>query len=146
MCVVGCGSVGSELAELLADRGCKVTCLEKKKVGNDLTMLRSMFFRPECQKYGITAQGFCHVTEIDGHTVKYSQTVVNRQTKERTVTEKTAEFDSVVICTGITARPSDDLKAECEKLGVPAHVIGDAKQARTALWATREAYEVAMEI
>ena len=146
VCVVGCGSVGSELAELLADRGCKVTCLEKKKVGNDLTMLRSMFFRPECQKYGITAQGFCNVTEIDGHTVKYSQTVVNRQTKERTVTEKTAEFDSVVICTGITARPSDDLKAECEKLGVPAHVIGDAKQARTALWATREAYEVAMEI
>ena len=146
VCVVGCGSVGSEMAELLADRGCKVTCLEKKKVGNDLTMLRSMFFRPECQKYGITAQGFCNVTEIDGHTVKYSQTVVNRQTKERTVTEKTAEFDSVVICTGITARPSDDLKAECEKLGVPAHVIGDAKQARTALWATREAYEVAMEI
>ena len=47
---------------------------------------------------------------------------------------------------GITARPSDALQAKCAELGIPAHVIGDAKQARTALWATREAAEVAMEI
>jgi len=146
VCVVGCGSVGSEIAELLAGRGCKVTALEKKKVGNDLTMLRSMFFRPECKQYGITAKGFSNVTAIEGNTVKYTVTAVNRATKEKTVTEASADFDYVVICTGITSRPSDDLQAKCAELGIPAHVIGDAKKARTALWATREAYQVASQI
>ncbi len=144
--VVGCGSVGSEISELLASRGCQVTAFDMKKVGNDLTMMRSMFYRPECKKFGITAAGFSKVTAIDGHTVHYTVTKVNRATKEKTVTDMTQDFDSVVICTGITSRPSDDLQAKCAELGIKAHVIGDAKKARTALWATREAFEVANEI
>lgn len=144
--VVGCGTIGSEVAELLAARGCQVTAFDQKKVGNGLTMLRSMFFRPECQQYGIKAAGFSKVTAVEGNTVSYSVTTVNRQTKERTVTEKQDDFDAVVICTGIKSRPSDALVAKCEELGIKAHVIGDAKEARTALWATREGFQVACEI
>ena len=47
---------------------------------------------------------------------------------------------------GITARGSEELQAKCAELSIPCHVIGDAKQARTALWATREAAEVALAI
>ncbi len=142
VCVVGCGSVGSEVAEYLASKGCKVTAMEKKGIGNGLTMLRKMFFKPEMKQFGITGMGGTNVVGIDGKTVHY--VVTDRKTKE--TTQGSQEFDYIIICTGITARPSDELQAKCAELGIPAHVIGDAKQARTALWATREAYEVASVI
>ena len=70
--------------------------------------------------------------------------ITDRKTKE--TTQGSADFDAVVICMGITARGSEELQAKCAELSIPCHVIGDAKQARTALWATREAAEVALAI
>ena len=143
VCVVGCGSVGSEVAMILAAQGCKVTVMEKKGVGNDMTMLRKMFLKPQLKGFGITGMSGTTVLGIEnGKKVHY--VITDRKTKE--TTQGSADFDAVVICMGITARPSDALQAKCAELGIPAHVIGDAKQARTALWATREAAEVAMEI
>lgn len=143
VCVVGCGSVGSEVAMLLAAQGCKVTVMEKKGVGNDLTMLRKMFIKPQFKGFGITGMSGTAVLGIeDGKKVHF--VVTDRKTKEST--QGSADFDAVVICMGITARGSEDLQAKCAELGVPCHVIGDAKQARTALWATREAAKVALDI
>lgn len=143
VCVVGCGSVGSEVAMILASQGCKVTVMEKKGVGNDLTMLRKMFLKPQLKGYGITAMSGTAVLGIeDGRKVHY--VITDRKTKEST--QGSAEFDAVVICMGITARGSDELQARCAELNIPCHVIGDAKQARTALWATREAAKVAMNM
>ena len=143
VCVVGCGSVGSEVAMLLAAQGCKVTVMEKKGVGNDLTMLRKMFIKPQFKGFGITGMSGTAVLGIeDGKKVHF--VVTDRKTKEST--QGSADFDAVVLCMGITARGSEDLQAKCAELGVPCHVIGDAKQARTALWATREAAKVALDI
>lgn len=143
VCVVGCGSVGSEVAMILATQGCKVTVMERKGVGNDLTMLRKMFLKPQLKGYGITAMSGTTVLGIEnGKKVHY--VITDKKTKE--TTQGSADFDAVVICMGITARPSDSLQAKCAELGIPCHVIGDAKQARTALWATREAAQVAMEM
>ena len=143
VCVVGCGSVGSEVAMLLAAQGCKVTVMEKKGVGNDLTMLRKMFIKPQFKGFGITGMSGTAVLGIeDGKKVHF--VVTDRKTKEST--QSSADFDAVVICMGITARGSEDLQAKCAELGVPCHVIGDAKQARTALWATREAAKVALDM
>ncbi len=143
VCVVGCGSVGSEVAMLLAAQGCKVTVMEKKGVGNDLTMLRKMFIKPQFKGFGITGMSGTAVLGIeDGKKVHF--VVTDRKTKEST--QGSAGFDAVVICMGITARGSEDLQAKCAELGVPCHVIGDAKQARTALWATREAAKVALDM
>lgn len=143
VCVVGCGSVGSEVAMLLAAQGCKVTVMEKKGVGNDLTMLRKMFIKPQFKGFGITGMSGTAVLGIeDGKKVHF--VVTDRKTKEST--QGSADFDAVVICMGITARGSEDLQAKCAELGVPCHVIGDAKQARTALWATREAAKVALDM
>ena len=143
VCVVGCGSVGSEVAMMLAAQGCKVTAMEKKGVGNDLTMLRKMFLKPQLKGYGITGMGGTTVLGIEnGKTVHY--VITDRKTKE--TTQGSADFDAVVICMGITARGSEELQAKCAELSIPCHVIGDAKQARTALWATREAAEVALAI
>lgn len=143
VCVVGCGSVGSEVAMLLAAQGCKVTVMEKKGVGNDLTMLRKMFIKPQFKGFGITGMSGTAVLGIeDGKKVHF--VVTDRKTKEST--QGSADFDAVVLCMGITARGSEDLQAKCAELGVPCHVIGDAKQARTALWATREAAKVALDM
>ena len=143
VCVVGCGSVGSEVAMLLAAQGCKVTVMEKKGVGNDLTMLRKMFIKPQFKGFGITGMSGTAVLGIeDGKKVHF--VVTDRKTKEST--QGSADFDAVVICMGITARGSEDLQAKCAELGMPCHVIGDAKQARTALWATREAAKVALDM
>lgn len=142
VCVVGCGSVGSEVAMLLAAQGCKVTVMEKKGIGNDLTMLRKMFIKPQFKGFGITGMGGTTVLGIDGKTVHY--VITDRKTKE--TTEGSADFDAIVICMGITARGSEDLQAKCAELDIPCQVIGDAKQARTALWATREAAKVALSL
>lgn len=70
--------------------------------------------------------------------------MTNKKTQE--VTEGVLECDAAVICTGITARPSEDLQEKCKELGVPFNVIGDAAGARDARIATQEGYEVGMSI
>lgn len=140
--VVGCGSVGTEVAELLAERGCQVTAIDKKGVGNGMTMLRRMFQDPEFQRYGIKKMGGTTVTAIEPGKLHYVS--VNRRTKEKT--EGSFACDKVVICTGITARNSDDLQAKCTELGIPMQVIGDAKQARDLRVATGEGYKAGMSI
>lgn len=140
--VVGCGSVGTEVAEYLAERGAKVIAIEKKGVGNGMTMLRRMFQTPEFKRYGIQSMGGTTVTAIEPGLVHYFS--IDRRTKAKT--EGTLPCDSVVICTGITARNSDALQAKGRELGIPVHVIGDAKQARDLRVATGEGYQVGMDI
>ena len=47
---------------------------------------------------------------------------------------------------GTVARPTADLTAKCEELGIAYDVIGDAKEVRMGLDATADAYEVAMRL
>ena len=140
--VVGCGLVGAEVSELLASRGQKVTAIERKGVGSGLNMLRRMFLSPEFKYYKIAKMSGTNVTGLEEGKVHYQ--ISDKKTKQ--VTEGILECDAVVICTGITSRPSDDLKAKCEELNIPYNVIGDAAKARDARIATFEGYEVGMAI
>lgn len=140
--IVGCGSVGTEVAELLAAKGAKVTVIDKKGVGNGMTMLRRMFQGPEFKYYKIAKMAGTNVVGFEPGKVHYIMT--DRKTK--TSTQGVLECDYAVICTGITSRPSDELKNKCEQLGITCNVIGDALQARDARYATGEAAEVAMNI
>lgn len=140
--VIGCGLVGAEIAELLASKGQQVTAIDKKGVGTGLNMLRRMFMSPEFKYYKINKMNGTNITAIEDGKLHYIMT--NKKTKE--VTEGVLECDSVVICTGITARPSAELQAKCEELQIPCNVIGDAKVARTALDATAEGYRVGLAI
>ena len=142
VCVIGCGAIGSEVAQILAARGCRVTVLEKKGVGNGLAMLRKMFLKPTFKQMNIASYGGVHTLEIHDRTVHFIRTDKKTQQTE----EKTLDVDSVVICFGIEAEGCEDLQRKCEELGIPKYVIGDAKQPRNALWATREACEAAMEL
>ena len=140
--VVGCGLVGTEVAQYLAARGAQVTAIERKGVGTGLSMLRRMFMNPEFKYYKINKMSGTNIVGIEPGKLHYIMT--NKKTQE--VTEGVLECDAAVICTGITARPSEDLQEKCKELGVPFNVIGDAAGARDARIATQEGYEVGMSI
>lgn len=140
--VIGCGLVGAEIAELLASRGQQVTAIDRKGVGTGLNMLRRMFLSPEFKYYKIAKMSGTNISAIEPGKLHYQMS--DRKTKQ--VTEGVLECDSVVVCTGITARPSEDLQDKCKELEIPCSVIGDAKAARTALDAVAEGYRVGMEI
>ena len=137
--VVGCGWVGSEVAEFLADKGVKVIAIERKGVGSGCSMLKHMFVSPEFKAYGIQKMPGTNVMSVGDGTLHYATT--DRKTKE--VTEGDLKVDSIVICTGIQSRPSEELQEACKELNIPCHLIGDAKQARDARLATREAWDTA---
>lgn len=140
--VIGAGLVGAEIAELLASKGAQVTAIDKKGVGTGLNMLRRMFLSPEFKFYKVNKMNGTNITSIEPGKLNYVMT--NKKTKE--VTEGVLECDSVVVCTGITSNPSEDLQVKCKELEIPCSVIGDAAAARTALDATGEGYKVAMAI
>lgn len=140
--VVGCGLVGVEIAELLASRGQQVTAIERKGVGTGLNMLRRMFMAPEFKYYKIAKMSGTEITGFEPGKVQYAMS--DRKTKE--VHKGAFDCDAVVICTGITTRPSEDLQAKCKELNISFDLIGDAVAARDALKATKEGYEVAMAL
>lgn len=140
--VVGCGSVGNEVAQYLAARGAKVVPFEIRGMGNGLAMMRRMFQGPEFKYLGIKGFAGTTVTAIEPGKVHY--VTVDRKTKE--ATEGTLECDKVVICTGAVSRPTDDLKKKCEELGIPVQVIGDAAKVGDALKAGGAGYRAAMAI
>ncbi|WP_300276447.1 bile acid Fe-S flavoenzyme BaiCD [Peptacetobacter sp.] len=140
--VVGCGWVGAEVAEYLAARGAQVTVIERKGVGTGLSMLRRMFIGPEFKYYKINKMSGTNVVGIEPGKLNYIMT--DRKTKE--TIEGSLECDSVVICTGITKRPSENLQEKCNELKIPFNVIGDAASTRDLRIAAAEGYEVGMDI
>lgn len=140
--VIGCGLVGAEVAELLASRGQKVTAIERKGVGTGLNMLRRMFLNPEFKYYKIAKMSGTNVTALEEGKVHYQMS----DKKTKTVTDGILECDAVVVCTGIAARPSQELQEKCKELNIPFSVIGDALKARDAMVATAEGYKAGMAI
>lgn len=140
--VLGGGGVGSEVAQYLAVKGAQVTLMDAKRVGSGMGMLRTMFMDIEFPDYGIKRVSRAKIYEIQDHKILYHLT--DRKTKK--VTDKEKPFDALVICTGITSLPTDDLQAKCTELGIPFDVIGDSVKARMAIDATAEAYKVGMAL
>ena len=140
--VLGGGGTGIEVAQYLVKHGVEdVRIVDKVRVCNGVGMLRNMFLNLEYTPDEIKRSNKSTVTSIGDHEIVY--TFVNKARKK---VEKTRHFDTLVVALGETSRPSDDLTAKCEELGIPYDVIGDAKKPRMAIDATHEAYEVGMSI
>jgi hypothetical protein len=54
--------------------------------------------------------------------------------------------DSIVMAVGSTSVPHDDIAALCAARNIPYTIVGDAKKARRAIDATREAALAALSI
>lgn len=140
--ILGGGTVGCEVAQYLVSKGEKnVRIMDAKRVGNNMGMLRTMFMDIEYPGDTIKKSNRAKVTSIDGHTINYKFT-----DKFKKTSDKSRQFDSLVVATGTTSRPTGELTAKCEELGIPYDIIGDAKKVRMGIDATADAYEVGTRI
>lgn len=133
--VIGGGMVGMEVAEYLAERGCKVTDLEMlpaycMDMGNA---------RKSCVDESIAKAGIQAVTSV----------VVKEIQDGMVVAEKDGEkveypCDHAVIAVGSRSRNGEELEKAAYENGCGYMVMGDAGMARRALNATREAMDAAL--
>ncbi len=136
--ILGGGMIGCETAQYLIDKGVKdVRVMDKKRVGNKMGMLRTMFMDIEYPGKTIQKSIRSNVTAIGDHEVTYKFTDKSKKTSE-----KTRHFDTLVIAIGTTSRPTETLTAKCEELGIAYDVIGDAKKVGMGIDATADAYAV----
>lgn len=140
--ILGGGGTGCETAQYLIDKGIKdVRIMDAKRVGNGMGMLRTMFLDIEYPGDTIKKSNRAKVVSVEGNTINYKFT-----DKFKKTSDKTRHFDTLVVATGMVSRPTEELTAKCEELGIPYDVIGDAKKARMGIDATAEAYEVGMKL
>lgn len=140
--ILGGGEIGCETAQFLINKGEKnVRVMDKKRVAKGMGMLRSMFLDIEYPGKTIQKSDRCNVTSVEGHTINYKFT-----NKFKKTSEKTREFDTLIIATGTQSRPTEHLTAKCEELGIAYNVIGDAKKVGMGIDATADAYAVGMGI
>lgn len=132
--VIGGGLVGIETAEYLAEKGCSVTVLEMADdYGNGLGSLRRICVDEALEKNGVRIETGAEVTKIDRTGVWY-----------RGIDgERLVSADYVVVAIGSRPRDARAIEGYCEKAGIDCVSIGDAKRARRAIDAIREAYDAA---
>ena len=142
MLILGGGLIGCETAQYLINKGVKdVRIMDKKRVGNKMGMLRTMFLDIEYPGKTIQKSNRSNITSIGDHEITYKFT-----DKFKKTSEKTRHFDTLVISVGTTSRKTEDLKAKCEELGIAYDVIGDAKKVGMGIDATADAYAVGMNV
>ena len=133
--VIGGGMVGMEVAEYLAEKGCKVTDLEMlKEFCADMGSARKTCVTESVYTMGITPVTEVTVTEIkDGMVIgtKDGETV-------------TYPCDYAVMAVGSRSRDGSALEAASLEIGCGYFTVGDAGLARRALDAVREAFDVAI--
>lgn len=140
--ILGGGLIGCETAQYLVNKGVKdVRVMDKKRVGNKMGMLRTMFMDIEYPGKTIQKSNRSNITSIGDHEITYKFT-----DKYKKTSEKTRHFDTLVIAIGTTSRPTEALTAKCEELGITYDVIGDAKKVGMGIDATADAYAAAMNV
>lgn len=141
--VIGGGMIGCHVADFLADRGdersgagVEVTIVDMlEDISPEMPALPRMLLMPRLREKGVRAITSAVVKEIT------EEGVVIDKGGQR---EALGPFDHIVIACG--TRSADHLSGEIGDPQPEVHVIGDAKQPRTALEAIAEAAEVARAI
>lgn len=140
--ILGGGLIGCEVAQFLIEKGEKnVRIMDTKRVGKAMGMLRSMFLDIEYPGKTIAKSNRSKITAVGDHEITYKFT-----DKFKKTSEKTRHFDTLVVAAGTTSRPTADITAKCEELGIAYNVIGDAKKVGMGIDATADAYAVGMGI
>ena len=132
--VAGGGTVGCEVAELLAAHGyqsAEVLVVEKREA-----VAAGMFHEARVLLLErLAARGVRLLTGARLREFTPDGAVVEREGG----TERLRGFDWIVLALG--ARPRDPLGAEARKLGIAVRVVGDAREPRRALEAIAEGFE-----
>ena len=136
--VIGGGLVGFECAEYLADKGIQADILEMKhEVLTELGQLRKIASQSSLAKLPITVHTDTVCKAIEGNKV-----IAQKEGKEISL-----QADLVIMAVGTKSTETTALQEVCQKLGIPAYLVGDAKKAPgMALNAIHDAYHTVLEI
>lgn len=149
--VVGGGMVGAETADFLAEQGHEVAIIEMRDaIGPDVIHEHRIFLMEAFEKYGIKQITSAAVSEIFSDGVSYK----NAADKSDEMIYEARGFDTVVLSMGFSSRYTHrdgqnvvyDFAEELKDIVPEVHMVGDAVRARRALDATKEAYEVALNL
>ena len=134
--IIGGGMVGLETAELLIESG--LTPPTVLEMGSAV-----------CVDMG-SARKYCMMQTIEDSKIACVTDIKVTEIRENMVIgEKNGEHlefpcDYAVFAVGSHSRDSHELKEACSELGIDLITVGDAKEARRALEATREAFDAAL--
>lgn len=135
--VIGGGLVGLEVADYLASANNSVTVIEMlEKAGKDLGSLRAICVMQKMAQLKVNISTNTKFVSLCDHGV-----IVEVNGEEKMIT-----CDYVVVAVGAKANDSSTLVSKLQDKHIPVHIIGDAKQARRALNAIHEAFDVARKI
>lgn len=135
--VVGGGMVGCEIADFLGELGHDVCIVEfRESMGADMISEHRKLIMKSFAEHDIRQVNNAKVCRFHPDGVEY-------ETPDG-FSETLRGFDSVVLAMGY--RNHDDLSHALEANGVETYVVGDAVQARRALDATAEAYNIAVQL
>lgn len=135
--VVGGGMVGCEVAAFLGEQEHEVTVIElREEVGADVISEHRKFLMNDFENYNIH-------TVTGAKVAKFYDDGVDYLLADGTEHDLKG-FDSVVLAMG--SRNYDPLSEVVKEFVKETHVVGDAVKARRALDATKEAFEVALNI
>ncbi|HEY5575421.1 MAG TPA: FAD-dependent oxidoreductase [Clostridiaceae bacterium] len=136
--VVGGGMVGAETAAFLGEQHHDVTVVEMRDaVAPDVMSEHRIFLMKDFAEYGIKSVTGAAVAEFFEGGVSYKDVATGE-------IYRLDGFDSVVLAMG--ARNYDPISEEVKKIVPETYVIGDATKARKALDATKEAYDVVVNL
>jgi pyruvate/2-oxoglutarate dehydrogenase complex dihydrolipoamide dehydrogenase (E3) component len=133
--IVGGGTVGAEIAELLWARDKEVTVLEMSRgIAKDMGSMLRFDFRKRTSKTGILFVTGATVTEITPNSVIY-------KTKDG---EQNIEADAIILAVGYL--PENYLAQELSDINAEIIVVGDALSPRKIMDAVHEGFHAARRL
>lgn len=136
-CVIGGGLVGLEVADYVASNNNPVTVIEMlDKAGKDLGAIRAICVMSKMAKLKVNIRTETKFIELNDKGIKVEKDGVTEDIL----------CDNVIVAVGSKANDSSKIIEALNKKNIPNHIVGDAKQARRALNAIHEAFEVARKI
>lgn len=136
--ILGGGGVGSEVADFMSQRRKQVTIVTSKPeigIPTGIPLLVAQLLIPRLLRNGVKILTHASVKEIANYGV-----VVSINGKEESI----SDIDQIIIARGV--KPFDELAKKLDGKVGEVHVIGDAKEPRTAFEATHEGAEAAWMI
>ena len=136
MVVIGGGEVGCEVAELLAERGNKVTIVELlNEMAGKLSFMSRNFLLYNLAKKGVAMVTGARCEQIAGEGL----IITSRRGRQQTI-----PADTVVIAAGST--PNRSLAMELEGKVKSLYVIGDCVEPRRIANAVEEGFRIGSEL
>ena len=139
--VLGGGIYGCEATQAMIEKGLKPTVIEKgPMLAMDAGWIRGFNFMLNIPMSGCKTATSATVTDVTPSELSFK--AVDREQKEYT---ETIPYDYLIVADKPVAAPFEAIEAKSKEMNIPVHIVGEAKQVESVLWATNQAADVALD-